>query len=67
MGTQQNLDLDKLPYEAKKEILDFYQFLVKKYAIKKVKDKNRFFEIVKAHSFKLPEDYKFNRESLHGR
>ncbi len=34
MGTKEQLDLDILPDEAKKEIKDFYEFLVKKYGIK---------------------------------
>lgn len=29
--------------------------------------KQRFFRLAEGHSFALPEDYKFNREELHGR
>jgi hypothetical protein len=67
MGTKEQLDLDILPEEAKKEIKDFYEFLVSKYATKKARNKKAFLETVKMYSFKLPVDYKFNREELHER
>ena len=31
------------------------------------RQKEKFFSLVDGHSFVLPEDYKFNREDLHGR
>jgi hypothetical protein len=67
MSTGEQLDLDILPDEAKREIKDFYEFLVRKHVTKKVKDKKYFFKSVKLHSFKFPENYKFNREELHER
>jgi len=59
MSSRNQLDLDILPEEARKEIEDFYEFLLKKYGVKRVRDKKSFFESVKSHSFNLPEDYKF--------
>jgi len=77
---QKELNLEILPEEAKKELLDFYEYLLNKYrkvqkqgiVIKEEKaveldKKRRFFESVKKHSFILPEDYRFNREKLHER
>jgi len=67
MTKLKELDMDILPEEVKKELLDYYEFLVNKYAKKRLNNKKAFFESVKTHSFKLPEDYKFNREELHER
>lgn len=67
----QEIDMSVLPKEVKKELLDFYKYLVIKYRKKEPKQKSflkkSFFESLKKHSFKLPEDYKFNREELHER
>ena len=67
MAKVKEINMDILPEEVKKELLDFYEYLVNKYGRKKLKDRKAFFESVKAHSFKLPEAYKFNREELHER
>ncbi len=73
MTKLKELDMDILPEEVKKELLDFYEYLVTKYGKKQLKlkgtkkDKKVFFESVRKHSFKLPGDYKFNREELHER
>ncbi len=67
MAKMKEIDMDILPEEVKKHLIDFYEYLVNKYGKKKLKDKKVFFESVKVHSFKLPEDYKFNREELHER
>ena len=40
MNVKDQLDLDILPEEAKKEIKDFYEFLLAKYGIK-VREKNK--------------------------
>jgi hypothetical protein len=70
---QKQLDLEILPKEAKKELLDFYEYLLNKYGRAKKekvtmeKRKLQFFESVKKHSFVLPENYRFNREELHER
>ena len=67
MAKIKEIDINVLPEEVKKQLLDFYEYLVNKYGKKKLKDKKEFFESVKVHSFKLPKDYKFNREELHER
>jgi hypothetical protein len=67
MSKIKEINMDILPEEVKKQLLDFYEYLANKYGKKKLKDKKVFFESVKLHSFKLPEDYKFNREELHER
>ncbi len=67
MAKLKEIDMDILPEEVKKELMDFYEYLVNKYTKKRLKDKKAFFESVKTHLFKLPEDYKFNREELHER
>jgi hypothetical protein len=73
MTKLKEIDMDILPDEVKKELLDFYEYLLTKYGKKQlllkdhVKNKKAFFEAVKKHSFKLPKDYKFDREELHER
>ncbi len=67
MARLEEIDMDVLPEEVKIELMDFYEYLVNKYTKKRLKDKKAFFESVKTHSFKLPEDYKFNREELYER
>jgi hypothetical protein len=67
MSKIKEINMDILPEEVKKQLLDFYEYLANKYGKKKLKDKKVFFESVKLHSFKLPEDYKLNREELHER
>jgi hypothetical protein len=67
MAKTKKLDIDILPEGLRKELLDFYEFLVQKHSVKKKRAKNAFFESVKLHSFKLPMDYRFNREELHER
>ncbi|MEW6107764.1 MAG: DUF2281 domain-containing protein [Nitrospirota bacterium] len=73
MARLKEIDIDILPDEVKKELIDFYEFLLKKYGKKNfklkspVKDKRVFFESVKKHAINLPKDYKFNREELHER
>lgn len=71
--TKQKIDLEVLPEEARKEIIDFYCYLLNKHGrVKKrkvtiEKRKLQFFESVRKHSFILPENYRFNREELHER
>jgi len=67
MAQLREIDMGILPEEVKKELLDFYEYLANKYGKKKLKDKKTFFESVKLHLFKLPEDYIFDREELHER
>ena len=64
----EKIDLELLPEEAKRELLDFYEFLVEKYVkSKKSLKKEVFFESVRKHTFILPEKYNFNREEIHER
>jgi len=73
MARLKEIDMDVLPEEVKNELLDFYEYLITKYGKKQseikgiARDRRVFFESVKKHSVKLPEDYKFNREELHER
>ena len=39
VGKMQTINLDKLPEEARKELLDFYEFLLRKYKKRKAKKK----------------------------
>ncbi len=58
------IDLDILPDDAKKELIDFYEYLVKKY---KRRENVELLEIYKKYNIKLPSDYKFDREEIHER
>ena len=48
------IDLDILPDDAKKELIDFYEYLVKKY---KRRENVELLEIYKKYNIKLPPDY----------
>ena len=67
------INLKILPEEARKELLDFYEYLLNKCGGAKKekptmeKRKLQFFKSIKKHSFVLPENYEFNREELHER
>lgn len=73
MARLNEIDMDILPEEVRKELFDFYEYLITKHVKRQleikspIKDKRVFFESVKKHSVKLSEDYKFNREELHER
>lgn len=73
MARLKEIDIDILPDEVKKELIDFYEYLLTKYGKKHlelkspVKGKRVFFESVKKHAINLPKEYKFNREELHER
>jgi len=72
---ENQLDLDRLPEGAKRELFDFYEYLLNKYGRSEKEKfgigieerKVQFFESVKKHSLTLTENYKFNREELHER
>ena len=53
MAETNKIDIDVLPEEIKKELIDFYEFLLQKHAACKAKNKKAFFDSVKMHSFKL--------------
>lgn len=61
----QNIDLSKLPENVRQELIDFYSFLVSKYAVRRNKDV--FLKSIKKHTFDLPSDYSFDRESANER
>jgi len=79
MQKVREIDVDVLPKEKKRELLDFYEYLVHRYGKSKTKSKESirasavakkkalFFESADRHSFKLPKGYRFNREELHER
>jgi len=64
----EKIDLTLLPENARKELIDFYEFLMEKYVRNQENmKKESFFSTVKRYSFTLPPNYKFNREELHER
>jgi len=65
-NNQEKTDLEKLPMEARKEIIDFYKLLLKKYSIEKkekVDDVDIFF---KNYNIDL-DSFKFDREKANER
>ena len=73
MQKPKEIDIDILPVEVKRELLDFYEYLVNKYYKDNIRNgnlserKKSFFKLIEKYSFKLPKGYKFNREELHER
>lgn len=78
MSTQRReINIDILPEGIKKELQDFYEFLLEKYKIELKTDRNKkdkilkkkklFFDSIDKLSFKLPSDYKFSRDELYER
>jgi hypothetical protein len=74
------IEVDLLPDGAKKEMADFYEYLLNKYSMKiniekvpivKKKSGKRtaisFFKKIDGFSFDLPKDYHFDRDSLYDR
>ena len=67
------INLNSLTDEAKKELENFYEYLIFKYKKKSTrktseeKKKEQFFRFVENHTYNLPENYKFDREELHER
>jgi hypothetical protein len=75
------IKIDQLPDGAKREMADFYEYLLHKYStkndmgkaavVKKVPGvhatQKSFFKKVEAFSFNIPKDYHFDRESLYDR
>ena len=75
------IKIDRLPDGAKKEMADFYEYLLHKYSTKKDMDKasvmkkisgvrsaqKSFFKKIEEFSFNIPKDYHFDRESLYDR
>jgi len=46
-------DLNALPEEARKELMDFYEFLLKKYTIKDLKLPQGFYNPIKVNSYNI--------------
>jgi len=70
MQAIKKIEVDVLPDNAKRELFDFYEYLVSKYGkspkeVSPIERKNKFLKSISRHSFKLPADYKFNREEIH--
>ncbi|MDL1971265.1 MAG: DUF2281 domain-containing protein [Candidatus Desulfofervidaceae bacterium] len=63
---QRYLDLEILPERARKELLDFYEYLLTKYKKDKEK-KERLKRTLSNPVGILPEEYKFDREEAHER
>ena len=75
------IEIDLLPDGAKKEMVDFYEYLLHKYSAKMDMDKasamkkipgvrsaqKSFFKKIEEFSFDLPKDYHFDRDSLYDR
>jgi len=66
------IDLSALNKDAKKELYDFYRYLLFKYKNmrelrKEQNRKNDFLNFAEKNKISIPENYKLNREELHGR
>ncbi|RMA93330.1 hypothetical protein [Hydrogenothermus marinus] len=59
------IDLEKLSEEARKSLIDFYEYLIDKY--KKEEKKIKLIKLFENIEGVLPENYKFNREEIHDR
>lgn len=81
MKQSDTIKIDLMPDRAKKEMVDFYEYLLHKYsakmdtdktsAIKKIRGvrsaQKAFFKKIEEFSFDLPKDYHFDRNSLYDR
>ena len=68
--TAQEIDLSGLTDEARRELLDFFEFLKSKYKTKESEQtskEKRLLKIFKESKGVLPQEYKFNREEAHDR
>ncbi|MEJ5310174.1 MAG: DUF2281 domain-containing protein [Anaerolineae bacterium] len=71
------LDIFKLPEIARQELLDFYEFLLKKYSKEAATSSNQALSVAERRKIlramfqeihgELPPDYKLDREALHER
>ena len=81
MKQYNTIKIDLLPEGARKEIVEFYEYLLNKYSARKIEFKKdtpvkkkmgrqlskSFFKKIEAFTFDLPKDYQFDRDSLYGR
>lgn len=65
--TKREIDLEVLPEEARKELIDFYGYLISKYKRRAKRAKKKLKEILSGPVGILPDNYKFNREEAHER
>jgi len=63
---REELDLEILPNEAKKELMDFYEFLLKKYSLKR-EDEDIEKEILADQIQIDTRGWKLNKEEIHER
>jgi len=62
----QNLNMELLPEKAKRELIDFYEFLLKKYGLKRSDDDIE--KEILADQIQIDtRGWKFNREEIHER
>jgi Protein of unknown function (DUF2281) len=71
------MEIDQLPRSARRELLDFYDFLVQKYvhtpkhaskvSTSEIDRQNKLQKIYDESHGQLPEEYKFNREEANER
>lgn len=66
MKTEDTLDLSVLPQEVRKQIIEFYEYLVSKYVQPSRTTKKRFAEFVET-PIKVQTMVKFKREDLYDR
>ncbi len=74
---QKTMEIERLPRSARRELFDFYDFLIHKYVAKpKRTDRTtttesarhlRLQRIFDESQGKLPQDYRFNRDEAHER
>ena len=65
---QKEIYLDCLPEEARKELMDFYEFLLHKYQHKALEQKKELLKaLLQSPTGVLPENYRFNREEAYER
>jgi len=81
MKQYSTIKIDLLPEGARKEIVEFYEYLLNKYSARKIEFKKdssekkkmvrqsskSFFKKIEAFTFDLPKDYQFDRDSLYDR
>ncbi len=58
------INLEVLPEDAQRELIDFYEYLVKKYG---KRESLELTDIYKKYSVELPEGYRFDRNEAHER
>ena len=65
--TNQKINLEILPEEARKELMDYYDYLINKYTKRLGKSTKKLKKALSKPVGILPENYRFNREEAHDR